>query len=172
MKKIYAIAVLILPFIATSCVKIKPMGDLTMISTRNVDTKTEYQLVKNYIGLSKKDKRKSNAKDIEEAVNLSVKSVPGGEFLKNVKLYQVTRTFPYRKIKRSCFIAEGDVWGLPGEISMRGFKVGDKVFWNSVAGQVKGTIVELKDANQAAIQIEGQEKIELVKYEKLTKLNN
>jgi hypothetical protein len=172
MKRISTIFTILSALMVSSCVKIKPIGDLTMISTRNVDTKTEYQLVKNYIGLSKKDKRKSNAKDIEEAVNLSVKSVPGGEFLKNAKLYQVTRTFPYRKIKRSCFIVEGDVWGMPGELSMRGFKVGDKVFWNGLTGQMKGKIVELKDANQAAIQIEGQEKIELVKYEKLTKVND
>ena len=55
---------------------------------------------------------------------------------------------------------------------MKGFKVGDKVFWNTISGQKQGVIVELKNGTQAAIQIEGQEKIELINYDKLTRLSN
>ena len=55
---------------------------------------------------------------------------------------------------------------------MKGFKIGDKVFWSSVTGQKQGVMLELKNATQAAIQIEGQDKIELINYDKLTKLSN
>jgi hypothetical protein len=55
---------------------------------------------------------------------------------------------------------------------MKGFKIGDKVFWSSVTGQKQGVILELKNGTQAAIQIEGQDKIELINYDKLTKLSN
>ena len=155
-----------------SCMRIKPIGDLTMISTRNIDRSMDYVLVKNYQGLSKKQKRKSKAKDIEEAVNYTVKSTPGGEYLTNVKLYTVNNPWRFRKEFRQTYVVEGDVWGFKGDLSMKGFKVGDKVFWNSISGQSKGVIIELKNDKQAAIQIEGQEKIELVNYDKLTKLSN
>jgi hypothetical protein len=155
-----------------SCMRIKPIGDLTMISTRNIDRSMDYVLVKNYQGLSKAQKRRSKAKDIEEAVNFTVKSTPGGEYLTNVKLYIVNNPMRFRKEFRQTYVVEGDVWGFKGELSMKGFKVGDKVFWNSISGQSKGVIVELKNDKQAAIQIEGQEKVELVNYDKLTKLSN
>jgi hypothetical protein len=155
-----------------SCMRIKPIGDLTMISTRNIDRSMDYVLVKNYQGLSKKQKRKSKAKDIEEAVNYTVKSTPGGEYLTNVKLYTVNNPWRFRKEFRQTYVVEGDVWGFEGNLSMKGFKVGDKVFWNSISGQSKGVIIELKNDKQAAVQIEGQEKIELVNYDKLTKLSN
>lgn len=158
--------------ILASCIQVKPIGDLTMISTRNIDRSMEYSLVKNYQGLSKKQKRKSKAKDIEEAVNVTVKSTPGGEYLTNVKLYFVNNPWRLRKDFRQTYVVEGDVWGFKGEQSMKGFKVGDKVFWNTISGQKQGVIVELKNGTQAAIQIEGQEKIELINYDKLTRLSN
>ncbi len=152
--------------------RIKPIGDLTMISTRNIDRSMDYVLVKNYQGLSKKQKRRSKAKDIEEAVNSTVKSTPGGEYLTNVKVFMVSNPMRFRKEFRQTYVVEGDVWGFQGEQSMKGFKVGDKVFWNTVSGQKQGVILELKNGTQAAIQVEGQEKIELINYDKLTKLSN
>jgi hypothetical protein len=154
-----------------SCMQMKPIGDLTMISTRNIDRSMDYVLVKNYQGLSKKEKKKSKSKDIEEAVNSTVKSTPGGEYLTNVKLYIIMN--PLRKKEfRQTYAVEGDVWGFKGDQSMKGFKIGDKVFWSTVTGQKQGVILELKNGTQAAIQIEGQDKIELINYDKLTKLSN
>jgi hypothetical protein len=155
----------------SSCVSIKPIGDLTMIATRNIDRSLDYVLVKNYQGLSKKEKKKSKAKDIEEAVNVTVKSTPGGEYLTNVKLYVIINPMRFKKQFRQTYAIEGDVWGFKGEQSMKGFKVGDKVFWATVTGQKQGVILELKNGNQAAIKIEGQEKIELINYDKLTRLS-
>lgn len=170
MKKIFVCSLGVL--LLSSCIKVKPIGDLTMISTRNIDRSMDYTLVKNYQGLSKKQKRRSKSKDIEEAVNYTVKSTPGGEYLTNVKLYIVNNPWRFRKEFRQTYVVEGDVWGFKGELSMKGFKVGDKVFWNSISGQSKGVIIELKNDKQAAVQIEGQEKIELVNYDRLTKLSN
>jgi hypothetical protein len=170
MKKVFlSLSALIL---LVSCTSVKPIGDLTMISTRNIDRSMDYVLVKNYQGLSKKQKRKSKSKDIEEAVNTTVKSTPGGEYLTNVKLYIVNNPLRFKKEFRQTYVVEGDVWGFNGELSMKGFKVGDKVFWTSLTGQKQGVIVELKNDKEAAIQIEGQEIIELVNYDKLTRLSN
>lgn len=170
MKKILVLSIGVA--LLSSCIQVKPIGDLTMISTRNIDRSMEYSLVKNYQGLSKKQKRKSKSKDIEEAVNVTVKSTPGGEYLTNVKLYIVINPWRFREVFRQTYVVEGDVWGFKGEESMKGFKKGDKVFWNSLTGQKQGVIVELKSGTQAAIQIDGQEKIELINYDKLTKLGN
>ena len=157
----------------TSCAKIRTLGDLNVISTRNVDVdgSTQYKQLKTYVGLTKKQKRKAKAKDIEEAVNVAVKSVPGGEYLTNAKLYMILKPYKWKAEKRFAYIIEGDVWGVGGDVTMKGFRVGDKVFYSSVQGQKQGVIVELKDDKQAAIRIEGQEKIELVNYEKLTKMS-
>lgn len=160
-------------FIMTSCAKIYPLGDLNVISTRNVDVDgtTKYKQMKTYAGTSKKEKKKSRSKDIEEAVNVAVKSVPGGEYLTNSKLYVIYRPIKPAS-KKFAYIVEGDVWGSANlEVTMKGFKVGDKVFYKSLQGQKQGVIVELKDDKQAAIKIEGQEKIELITYDKLTKMN-
>jgi hypothetical protein len=70
------------------------------------------------------------------------------------------------------YVVAVDFWGFKGDQSMKEFKIGDKVFWSSVTGQKQGVILELKNGTQAAIQIEGQDKIELINYDKLTKLSN
>lgn len=93
-------------------------------------------------------------------------------FKKNQKLIIYCCTWRFRTEFRKTYAVEGDVWGFKGEQSMKGFKIGDKVFWSSVTGQKQGVILELKNATQAAIQIEGQDKIELINYDKLTKLSN
>ncbi len=157
-----------------SCAKIVSLGDLNVISTRNVDVDgtTKYKQLKTYIGLSKKQKKKARAKDIEEAVNVTVRSVPGGEYATNTKLYMIIRPLKSKPAKKYAYIVEGDVWGVATDISMKGFKVGDRVFYSSLKGQKQGVIIELKDDKQAAIQIEGQEKIELISYDKLTKISN
>ena len=87
MKKVF----LFLPIICFSCAR--RIGDLNMIATRNIDSKTEYVEIKRYaVGKSK---------NIQEAVDKIMRDTPGGEFLKNVVIYSNGKV-------------EGDVWGIAG----------------------------------------------------------
>ena len=120
MNKLNLLAIAILTMLFFSCTSINQIGIVTMISTRNIDSKTEYTLIRSYAADSKSALRDLKGKTIEEAINNTVKSVPGGEFLKNVKIY---------KVGSHNYAVQGDVWGNSGEISYRGFKQGDKVTW-------------------------------------------
>jgi hypothetical protein len=102
MKK--ATMVLAIAAMLTSCMSSKQIGKLNMISNRNVDSKMDYVLIKNYVGGSKKELKRYKGKTIEEAIDKVVKATPGGEFLKNVKLYVIDSKY---------YAVEGDVWGYP-----------------------------------------------------------
>jgi len=117
----------------SSCVSVKQIGTLNMMSQRNVDPNVaNYQLLSSYSGGDKKELKKSKALLVEEAVNQTVKKIPGGEFLMNVKLYQV---------KGNRFAVEGDVWGVKTDVTYRGFKIGDKVMWKA-GGDIKEGVVK------------------------------
>ena len=89
-----------LAFITLSC-GYKRMGDLTMISNRNVDKSANYVLLARDV----EQKIKTRKKDyLELAIDEAVQSVEGGEYIMNVKLY-IKRNG--KKIK-----IQGDVWGL------------------------------------------------------------
>jgi uncharacterized protein YxeA len=76
------------------------IGQLTMISTRNVDSKTDYVLISKEV----KGKAKTKKRDaLEIAVDRAVKQFPNGEFMKNV-VVEVNNSG--RKIR-----VRGDVWG-------------------------------------------------------------
>jgi hypothetical protein len=82
----------------------KRYGDFTILANGNVDSKTEYQKLKvNAVAVVKTKK----IDPLEECVDKAVKSVEGGEFLKNVTVY-VHKSG--RKIKIT-----GDVYGIPVE---------------------------------------------------------
>jgi len=82
------------------------MGNLTMISTRNIDTKTEYKLIQKYV-VGKAPY--SGGRSLEEAIDRAVKKCPEGEFLKNIKVYTKNSG---RRVK-----VEGDVWGASSSTS-------------------------------------------------------
>ncbi len=82
------------------------MGNLTMIATRNIDTKTEYKLIQKYV-VGKAPYSAGRA--LEEAIDRAVKKCPDGEFLRNIKVY--TKNFG-RRVK-----VEGDVWGASNSSS-------------------------------------------------------
>jgi hypothetical protein len=183
-------SLLLFAFVISSCAK--RLGDLTMISTRNVDSKTEYVELKRYV--------KGKGKDLETAIEKAVKEVPGGEFMKNVTV------FYSGKIK-----VEGDVWGKDGILSNKEkkqeqkkteqeladekkaeekrmeeerktkeleelrakFNIGDKVSWKHqltmkiITGTISG-----KDDDKAVIktQTDSGEKLVKVAYSQLTKI--
>ena len=80
------------------------MGDLTMISNRNVDKSANYVLLARDVEQKIKTKKKDY---LELAIDEAVQSVEGGEYMMNVKLFIKKNG---KKIK-----VQGDVWGLKKE---------------------------------------------------------
>jgi len=110
------------------------LGDLTMISTRNVDPNAKYIELKRYAN----GKSRRFETGIESAVNDAVKSAYGGEFMKNVSIYK----------RGKKILVEGDVWGLIVEQtygrSNIGLNMGDTVYWKSFGGTLlNGVVIKL-----------------------------
>lgn len=76
------------------------LGKMTMISTRNVDSKTDYILLeKDVVGKAKTKKHQA----LEAAIDKAVAKYPTGEFMKNVV---VEVKMSGKKVR-----VTGDVWG-------------------------------------------------------------
>lgn len=88
--------------VLTGCSSYRQIGQLNMISIRNISHGSEYELLQRNVGGSPEEIKTSRHKTIDEAINYTVREIPGGEYLMNVKVYAV-------KGKR--YAAEGDVWG-------------------------------------------------------------
>jgi hypothetical protein len=116
------------------------------------------------MGASQNEIRKTKAETTEDAIDQVVKSTPGGEYLKNVKLYLVT------KGKKKYFAIEGDVWGIAGNANFRGFTVGDKVKWTKLFKDYTGVIVDLKNDKICTIKTDTDQSIVEVDYKDLTKI--
>ena len=113
-------------FASCATTSLRQIGSVNMISNRNVDSKTEYVLLQAYAGGSESDLKESESLTIDDAINEPVKSVAGGEFLKNVKIYTIMRGSVFY------YAAVGDVWGIAGvENSYNGLRSGDKVTWKN-----------------------------------------
>ena len=148
----------------SSCaVTIKQIGSVNMISSRNVESSTNYVLLRSYMGASQKELRKSKAETIQDAIEQVVKSTPGGEFLKNVKLYTTSKKY---------FAVEGDIWGIVTNANFRGFTTGDKVKWTKLFKDYTGTIVNLKDDKTCTIKKDSDQSITDVDYKYLTKIGS
>ena len=158
--------------IGTSCsTSVKMIGSVNMLSHRNVNPQLEYQVLTTYAGGSPKERKKSRAVTIEDAIDQTVKKVAGGEFLMNSKIYLVKtpRYFKDSEGKKTnlFYVCEGDVWGSKENVSYRGFMVGDKVIVDGVVNTM-ATIKSLKDDKTCFImRIDGV--IEEVKYDRISK---
>lgn len=134
-----------------------------MISNRNIESSGNYVLLRAYMGASKQEIKNTKATSVEDAIDQVVKSTPGGEYLKNVKIY----------LKDNQYIAiEGDVWGIAENANFRGFRVGDKVKWNKSFKDNTGTIVDLKSDVKCTIKTDSDQSIVEVEYNNLTKIGN
>ncbi|MFM1946591.1 MAG: hypothetical protein RL207_874 [Bacteroidota bacterium] len=161
MKKIiYVIFGLSLGLSITSCggsyYIVNSAGELNMISTRNIDSKTEYQRLKTYAGIDRsqvdnailkskggKIKKKNpiykeittyKADNLKESVDAVVKGVGGGEYLQNAKVYSVIEYVktPGSKtlVPKYYYMTSGDVWGTnTGDENIKGFHKGDRVIF-------------------------------------------
>jgi hypothetical protein len=111
---ILSAGVLLTATILTSCSPTwTRIGSLTMVATRNVDSKTEYKELARYVegedrGNYDSDKKKYKG-TLSAAIDECVKSVEGGEFLKNIDVY----------ISNGRVKVVADVWGyrIPGFVT-------------------------------------------------------
>lgn len=161
MKNLFVLFIIV----AAGCSQIKQIGEVNMISTRNIDPNLKYQLISSYSGSKKLSKSKSTS--VEAAIDQTVKDVPGGEFLMNAKIYLVDNKY---------IAVEGDVWGNAGEQSIKGFKVGTKVTWKnksitSGTKYITGTITALKDNKKCIVRQDETGKSTEMEYDDLTKTN-
>ncbi len=115
------------------------------------------------MGASKQEIKKSRALTIEDAVDQVVRSTPGGEYLKNVKIYMTSKKY---------LAVEGDVWGATDNINFRGFKIGDKVKWTKRFKDYTGVIIDLKSDKICTIKSNEDQSILEVEYEDLIKLGS
>ncbi len=146
------------------------IGNLTMVSTRNVESEKEYKLIKKNV----EGKARTHQRDaLQVAIDEAVKKLPEGEFMKNVTVYVKGNG---KKIKVS-----GDVWGIPSVeknittsvVEDIVFKVGDNVVFKTKLGKLtEGKILGIH-ANYAIIEYitpsQKTQKIEMP-FEKLTKI--
>src|ERR1035437_140731 len=146
-----------------SCVSTKQIGSVNMVSNRNVDSNGNYVLIKSYMGAPNKEIKNSKAKSVEAAIDQVVKSTPGGEFLKNVKIYWVDSKY---------IAVEGDVWGIADNANFRGFAVGNKVKWTKLFKDYTGEIMDLKNDKSCTIKRDADGSSVEVDYKDLTKIGN
>ena len=169
-RNILSVTLLGLTLSLTSCFTVVELGKLNMISNRNVESKADYVMLKNYAGGDineiKKALKKTKATTLDQAVDETVRNVAGGEFLKNVKVYGL------KKKEKLYLFVEGDVWGFAENVSYRGFKIGDKVQWKDITGTHKGKITGLTDSEKCMVKEDGKENSESQKYTNLVKVND
>lgn len=154
----YGLIALFLGFLP-GCSSVRQIGQVNMISDRNVDARTEYILIQTYAGGDKQLKR-SRAQNVQQAVDQTVRNVPGGEFLKNVKLYSIDAKY---------YAVEGDVWGI-GQGNFKGFHVGDKVQWTTLVGTHRGVIKGFVNDQQCMVQEDKKTSSSEQLFDKLRKI--
>ncbi len=158
MKKLFLALMVIIAI--SSCTSVKQIGKVNMISNRNVDPNLNYDVISTYSGGSDKELKKTKVKTIEDAVDQTVRKIPGGEFLMNAKIYLVDGQY---------IAVEGDVWGTKSNFAYRGFKIGDKVTWKAKGDFKIGIIKTLKDDKTCLIEEENSEITEK-KYDEISKV--
>ena len=81
--------------------KVKKIGEINMISSRNISNLADYELIASYARGNQKKIKKSKSPTLQAALDQTVREVPGGVFLMNASFYIV---------KGKYFAVEGDVW--------------------------------------------------------------
>lgn len=163
MKKLIFLFFLSLSLMSCSIHKI---GDCTMLSIRNVNDKMDYCLKKSYAGDTKKEIRKNRSKTIDEAADKLIRTVPGGEFLRNVRIFRIDG------FKKRKYAVTGDVWGYCSEdASHKGFSVGDAVIWKEGAVFQRGTIEAIKNGDKAIV-ITGDGNYRTIDFRRLSKASD
>ena len=85
------------------------VGRLNMIATRNIDSSATYTMLQVHSGGENADFRAAKATTMEDSCDVLVRSVPGGEYVRNAKILRVENW------RGSFYVAQGDVWGVRAE---------------------------------------------------------
>jgi hypothetical protein len=157
-KQIVPIALCLL---LSACGGYKQIGKMNLMSDRNIDSKLDYKAITTYAGGGEREIKKSRALTLEEALDNTVKRVPGGEFVMNAKIYQAGKYFA----------VEGDVWGKSTDEkpSYKGYKIGDKVTWKKIGKFREGKIKAFKDSDLCLVENEDGRTVTVL-IEKLSKI--
>jgi hypothetical protein len=151
-------------FVAAACSSSQPVliGSVNSISSRNIDTSANYELLKRYAGSGNKEVTRNAATTIDAAMENVIKSTPGGEYLMNVKIYKVEEKYSI----------EGDVWGIASKSDIRGFRVNDEVVFKRSGKVTKGFILGLIDSQKCYVRFKddrGKDIDREMKYDDLSK---
>lgn len=157
----YVIICLAVYAIISGCASATQIGKVNMISNRNIDSKVDYVSLKTYVGSTKKEQRKLKGATIEQAIDNVVRDVPGGEYLKNVKIYRI----------KNYYAVEGDVWGIATNINVKGFKVFDRVQYKDKGKNIQGTITQLLNSTECSVKIDTTGEVKIISVEKLLKID-
>jgi len=171
----------IVPLIAliffTSCYSFQQIGEVNMISHRNIDASHNYVLLVSYVGGTDEERKSSRAETIQEAIDNTVQKVPGGEYLMNAKIYEVIKGGGGKG--KTWFAAEGDVWGEKQEgvktitaKSTYSFNTGDHVTWKHDGKWYTGTIISSKDMNSCIVKVDNDGDLTELNYNDLSKIDN
>jgi hypothetical protein len=139
----------------------KQIGYLNMISTRNISTKENYTVIRSYVGSGHKDLKDHKGRTLDEAVSNLVRTVPGGEYVANAKVYVIDGQY---------YAIEGDVWGVAETQNFKGFKKGDRVWWKDAFVKYTGVITDLKDDKEVTVRQDENGKIRTVRYDEMSKI--
>ncbi len=87
----------------TSCISpYTEIGSLDLLTDREIDSTANYERLFIGRGGSKKELKQSKAVTIEQAIDSTLNSVPGGIYLTDVKIYSIRNNY---------LAVSGDVWG-------------------------------------------------------------
>lgn len=144
---------IVLAVLLASCSSVRQVGDVNLISTRNVDSGADYTLLKTGSDDSREAWRHSRSENLEKAINAAVLEVPGGEFLKNCKIYTDGKSWAVL----------GDVWGLSENANVNGFRIGESVMvkQNILKKEkfTRATVTGFKDKKSCLVRLESGEVI-------------
>ena len=102
----------------------------------------------------------NRATSLDNAIDNVVKQTPGGEFVKNVKVYIVNKKY---------FAVEGDIWGLQSGQNMRGYTLGSKVQYPCGVSKCIGKITDLTNDKVCQVKNDETGKVTTEKYSDLKK---
>lgn len=176
MKNLLIVLVALVAF--SSCQK--RIADLSMVSTRNVDSSKEYKEINRYV--TGRDLALNRillvgplfAPDIEDAVDRAVKKVEGGEFMMNAVIREYN--YPFLLFSLRSFKVVGDVWGIPNSeiVNSQGIKIGDKVIIKHglpfAKSNIEGEVISItRETVIVKFEHKSKEKIEEFPNEKVIK---
>lgn len=161
-------SLLLAALLLTSCGGWQRVGQMTMVSTRNVDGAQPYVLLVRGAEATAKMKQDDA---MQMAVDAAVAQHPGGEYMMNVSVYV--------KENGKAVKVNGDVWGIASAANTASsvvtgssdMRTGDRVAFKLGGHVTEGTIVGIRPTSAVVEYTSGTKQLmKELDYSKLTKL--